>query len=216
MLALFGCAASQEQGGAAPGVTAPAAPAPAAAGVPGEAANAPEIHEGDVWVDRLGGGDKQFKVDAIRPDGTVSVNEWGNQIATDREWNILTYRSLSEESAPATNYSKPLTIFPFPLTPGKTWKEEVKWQVPDLSLPGKTEVEGKLGNWEDVTVPAGTFHAIRGEVTNRVIGREGAHDQISITYWYAPKVKRFVKYRYESNTEGTYEAELVSYKPAPH
>lgn len=216
MLALFGCAASQEQGGAAPGVTAPAAPAPAAASASGEAANAPEIHEGDVWVDRLRGGDKQFKVDAIRPDGTVSVNEWGNQIATDRDWNILTYRSLSEESAPATNYSKPLTIFPFPLTPGKTWKEEVKWQVPDLSLPGKTEVEGKLGNWEDVTVPAGTFHAIRGEVTNRVIGREGAHDQISITYWYAPKVNRFVKYRYESNTEGTYDAELVSYKPAPH
>jgi hypothetical protein len=215
LLILCGCAAGQEQSGAAPAAAAPAASAPSAA-ASGETANAPDIHEGDVWMDRLNGSEKQFKVEAIKADGSVSVSEWGNQIVTDKNWNILSYRSLSEESAPATNYSKPLTLFPFPLTPGKTWKEEVKWQVPDLSLPGKTEVAGKLGNWEDVTVPAGTFHAIHGEVSNRVIGREGAHDQISISYWYAPKVNRFVKYHYESNTEGTYDAELVSYKPASH
>src|SRR5690348_10679868 len=215
MLMLFGCAApggNQQSAAAAPAAAAPSSSAPAAA-ADSAAANAPEIHEGDVWVDRVRGAEKQFKVEAVKPDGTVSADEWGNQIVTDKNWNVLTYHSLSEESAPGTNYTKPLTLYPFPLTPGKTWKEEVKWMVPDLSLPGKTEVEGKLGNWEDVTVPAGTFHAIRGDVTQRVIGRQGAHDQVSITYWYAPKVNRFVKYQYESNTEGNWDAELVSYKP---
>lgn len=217
MLTLFGCAAGQEQGGgaaAAAGPAASSAPASASASAGGEAANAPEIHEGDVWIDKVRGANKQYKVDSVNSDGTVAVSEWGNNIVTDKNWNILTYRSLSEEGAPPTNYSKALIIYPFPLTPGKTWNEEAKWQVPDLSLPGKTEVEGKLGNWEDVTVPAGTFHAIRGHVSCRVIGREGAHDQVDITYWYAPKVNRFVKYQYVSNTEGNWDAELVSYKPA--
>ena len=47
---------------------------------------------------------------------------------------------------------------------------------------------------------------------DRIIGRAGAHDLISITYWYAPEVNRFVKFHYQSNLEGTVDAELVSYK----
>jgi hypothetical protein len=113
-------------------------------------------------------------------------------------------------------YAKPLPIYPFPLTPGKTWKEEVKWQVPDISLNGKSEVEGKIDNWMDVTVPAGTFHAIEGEVKIRSIGRAGIGDLTTITYWYAPQVNRFVKYQMENNQEGAIDAQMVSYKPGSH
>ena len=179
-------------------------------------APAPTIHEGDTWLDKVKGADKAFKIDSIGSDGTVELNQWGAQMETDQNWNTIKYRSLVEESAPPIVYAKPLPIYPFPLTPGKTWKEEVRWQIPDQSLSGKSEVEGKLGAWQDVTVPAGTFHAIEGEVNVRTIGRGGLGDSTTITYWYAPQVNRFVKYKIESNQEGEIDADLVAYKPASH
>ncbi len=35
-----------------------------------------------------------------------------------------------------------------------------------------------------------------------------------MTYWYVPAIKRFVKFRFHSQWEGTEQAELVAYKPA--
>ena len=191
------------------------APSTASASASSEAPP-PTLHEGDTWTDKVKGADKAFKIDTISSDGTVAVNQWGAQMETDQNWNTTKYRSLVDENSPPTVYAKPVPIYPFPLTPGKTWKEEVKWQVPDISLNGKSEVEGKIGNWEDVTVPAGTFHAIEGEVKIRSIGRAGIGDLTTITYWYAPQVNRFVKYKMENAQEGEIDAQMVSYKPASH
>jgi hypothetical protein len=181
-----------------------------------DVANEPATHVGDVWVDRLSGGDKQYKIDSVDSDGNLVVDQWGTPQTTDKDWNIITTRSLVNESSPTTKYAKPLVIFPFPLTSGKTWKDEVKWQVPEQSLNGKTELEGKIDKWEDVTVPAGTFHAIKAIVTERAFGREGYHDEGTLTYWYAPQVNRFVKFQYQSINEGQISADMVSYKPASH
>ena len=67
-----------------------------------------------------------------------------------------------------------------------------------------------------MTVPAGTFHAIKGEVTTRAHRAWRRKRRFAnITYWYAPKVNRFVKYHYQSQSEGNViDAELVSYKPS--
>jgi hypothetical protein len=188
------------------------APAPSASDV----ANEPTIHAGDVWVDRLSSGDKECKIDSIDSDGNLAVDQWGTQQTTDKDWNSLVTRSLVNESSPSTKFAKPLTIFPFPLAPGKTWSEEVKWQQPEQQLNGTTNIDGKIGNWEDVTVPAGKFHAIKATVTERASGREGYHDEVTLTYWYAPQVNRFVKFQYQSINEGQISAEMVSYKPASH
>ena len=176
-------------------------------------ADPPTIHAGDVWVDRLASGDKEFKVESINGD-TVSFNQWGAQIESDKQWNTLVYRSLTEEMAPPITYSKPIQVFPFPLTPGKTWTDNAKWEEKASDIRGHSDVEGKVGNWEEVTVPAGTFHAIRVDVTIQAIGRAGARDVTNLTYWYAPKVNRFVKYHYQSQSEGNLiDAQMVSYKP---
>ncbi len=67
----------------------------------------------------------------------------------------------------------------------------------------------------DVTVPAGTYRAIAGEVTIRAIGHGGSRDLTTIRYWYAPAVNRFVKYHYDSQSDCTVlESEMVSHKPA--
>jgi len=98
-------------------------------------------------------------------------------------------------------YDTPLNWYPFPLTPGKTWKQTAKWQTPAASISGKEEVEGKVVGWEQVTVPAGTYKAMRVDINDRVIGRAGAHDLISLSYWYAPEVNRFVKFHYRATSK---------------
>jgi len=188
------------------------APAPSTSDV----ANEPTIHAGDVWVDRLSSGDKEFKVDAIDSDGNVTVDQWGTPQTTDKDWNTLVTRSLVTDSSPSTKFAKPLVIFPFPLAPGKTWKDEAKWLQPEQQLNGKTNVDGKIGNWEDITVPAGNFHAIKVTVVERALGHAGYQDEATLTYWYAPQVNRFVKFQYQSINEGQISAEMVSYKPASH
>lgn len=177
-------------------------------------APASTIHEGDTWVDRLASGDKDFKVTSVTSDG-ITYTQWDIEEESDLQWNPTIYRSLAVAGETPVTYSKPLPIFPFPLVPEKTWTDEVKWQIREPAIEGRVDVEGKVGNWDDVTVPAGTFHAIKGEVTTRAIGDGGARDIANITYWYAPKVNRFVKYHYQSQSEGNViDAELVSYKPS--
>lgn len=188
--------------------------ATASAAANDDSAPAPSIHTGDTWVDRLASGDKEFKVTSVTSDD-VTYTQWENEEESDSQWNPTVYRSLSVAGETPVTYSRPLPIFPFPLVPGKTWADEVKWQIREPAVEGRVEVEGKLGGWEDITVPAGTFRAIKGEVTTRAIGRGGARDIANIAYWYAPKVNRFVKYHYQSQAEGNViDAELVSYKPA--
>ncbi len=185
--------------------------APAAVETP---APAPTFHSGDIWIDRIGNKDKRFVVGAIDRDGASFVDEWGNQMRTTPEWNVLTYRSLTFADAPPTNYDPAMQWFSFPLEPGKQWNMTSRWQTPDLSLAGTTVVEGKVGNWEDVAVPAGKFHALRVDITNRVFGRMGTADEIDITYWWVPEVNRWVKYYYRGTTEGTVLSEMVGYQPA--
>lgn len=175
-------------------------------------AGPPTVHSGDVWVDRLASGDKEFKVSAASADG-FSFTQWGAEMQSDANWNPTVWRSLTEEQGAPINYQKPLMTFPFPLTPGKTWTAEDKWQIPDISQSGRSDVEGKVGDWEQVTVPAGTFRAIKVEVKVRAIGRLGLNNTTNLTYWYAPEVNRFVKYHYQDESQGIVDAQLVSYKP---
>ncbi len=180
----------------------------------GDAAGPPAIHQGDVWVDRLATGDQELKVMSVTPD-TVSYMLWGAKQESDRDWNSIIYRPLTDAGATPITYAKPLLLFPFPLTPGKTWTDEVRWQLREPAVEGRTEVKGQLGDWADITVPAGTFRAISGEVTLRLIGHNAERDVTTIRYWYAPSVNRYVKFHYFSQNDGTIiDSELVSYRPA--
>ncbi len=178
-----------------------------------QSAGPPTIHQGDVWMDRLSAGDKEFRVTSASADG-ISFTQWGAEMQSDPQWNPTVSRSLTEAQGPPINYQKPLLLFPFPLTPGKTWNAEAKFQIPDISQAGRSDVDGKVGAWEQVTVPAGTFRAIRADLTIRAIGRLGLNNTTTITYWYAPQVNRFVKYHYQDESQGIVDAQMVSYTPA--
>ncbi len=226
MLALASliCAAAAAAGCAPAGESAPPVPhgAPAAgaqvsAAVPdAEQIVAPPLHQGDVWVDRIRGADREFQIEAVHPDNTMDVNFWGTEMVTDPNLNIIVYRSLTEASSEPSTSDKPGLWFAFPLYPGKTWTNRFNWQMAGASrIKGQADERGRAYEWEQITVPAGTFRALKAEVTSRFFGRGGMADEATLIYWYAPQVNRFVKFDYRSNFEGAFVAELVKYRPAP-
>jgi serine protease Do len=86
----------------------------------------------------------------------------------------------------------------------------------------------RVQDWEQVTVPAGTFRALRVEVAGRretpPSGQGFVTGEFLITAWYAPEVKRYVRleHRVKSGSlsargqvVGEDVVELLSYRPAP-
>jgi hypothetical protein len=120
--------------------------------------------------------------------------------------------------------------FDFPLLIGKSWKIDFVENRPDrLHSSVHWEVTYHVVGWEDVTVPAATFHALKIEADGSwqapPAPAEETHPAMPAivggraykVFWYEPKVKRWVKSiesTYSSN--GTpimqHKSELVSYR----
>ncbi len=195
----------------------PAAPASVSAKAAADSDTAPiakpSLHTGDVWVDRIAGDDREFRIESIH-DGKMEVDFWGSQMTTDSVLNVIVYRSLTESSSEPSVSDKPGMWFSFPLYPGKTWDNHYDWETTGAApVKGKADDHGKVIGWEDVQVPAGTFHALKVEVDSRFYGKGGMADDETLIYWYSAQVNRFVKFDYRSIYEGELLAEMVSYKP---
>jgi hypothetical protein len=174
----------------------------------------PTLRTGDVWVDRIQGSDREFRIENIH-DGTMDVSFWGTEMTTDDALNVIVYRSLTQASSEPSKSDKPEIWFAFPLYPGKTWEDTFNWELLGAApAKGKGGDRGTVLGWEDVTVPAGTFHALKVVVSSRFYGAGGYNDDATLTFWYAPEVNRFVKFDYRDTYDGAVLAELVSYKPS--
>ncbi|MBI2025593.1 hypothetical protein HYT04_02295 [Candidatus Kaiserbacteria bacterium] len=165
----------------------------------GPTANAPDIRVGDAWVDKVNGAEKTSTVTKTSED-TLTVNLWGTETVLTKEGNTLTGYSAFNRPI---SYSPYLDTFSFPLYPGKKWSSSWSWSGGGYRGNGSTY--GKAGTWENISVPAGTFLAIRVDVTH-----SWESGSMTITYWYAPEVNRFVKYKGPLGS-----LELVTYRPAP-
>lgn len=90
----------------------------------------------------------------------------------------------------------------FPLAPGKTWSFSYHFQSkPDTLV--EVEQTALVTQWEDVTVPAGTFKTLRVEHSGRYKSTQGSQSwqgRITETYWYAPDVGRVVASEYKDTT----------------
>lgn len=212
-IAAVGCSSSVDR---------PAAPYPETDAVPAKTSPSdsgmtqiekPTLHSGDVWVDRIQGEDREFRIEDIH-NGSMQVNFWGAEMTTDDAFNVVTFRSLTQSSSEPIVSDKPGIWFAFPLYPGKTWSDKYNWELLGAApAKGKAEDHGSVSGWEDVTVPAGTFHALKVVVVSRYYGAGGYNDESTLTYWYAPEVRRFVKFDYRDIYDGPLLAELVAYKP---
>ena len=90
--------------------------------------------------------------------------------------------------------------YSFPLYVGKTWSGTVALSNTKRPLTQvKAELQGRAVGWEMVTVPAGTFLALKLSMKGSYLasGIEGSWSgSIEDTLWYAPEVRNAVRYEY--------------------
>lgn len=161
----------------------------------------PSVRVGDRWVTEVidhqdanlnyrseriaqsvGGGRVVTTVKTLKSNYTRTIEY-------DDQWGLLLTRL---PKGATTTFSPALPYMSFPLSPGKTWQA----RVTEVS-PGSGDkihmITARVGKWESVTVPAGTFQALRIEL-NDDISESGVVIQQGLDIsWYAPEVRRSVK-----------------------
>ncbi len=176
-----------------------AAPPATGSTVNAVAAAGPLPRPGDSWryrvQDQFRLGDLYLtaKVDAVTPDGVVET--W----STTSDAQLRTTTAPLEpgfHALPSWTLTPP-EFSPYLLAAGGLPRgvklPDQDWQVEQLKVALKASVEGE----EELTVAAGSFHTIklvlRGQVNARGAGRAGKVTSEHVV-WYAPAVKRMVKY----------------------
>jgi hypothetical protein len=121
----------------------------------------------------------------------------GSSVATyTHEWNPVDVVSA--------RYDPNLQEFAFPLQVGKRWSGNADKLLFSSGKHGMFILKGEVVALEKVTVPAGTFDAYK---VNVVLEATGTDEDANIgntieTYWYAPSVKRHVKYENTFTRDG--------------
>jgi len=187
----------------------------------------PEVKVGDSWTYQ----EKDVWTKLVRPPYTLAVEDVGpltikvqrtNQDGRHFPW-VYT-RDWNVHAWPGPRWVEPYwPSYSWPLQVGKTWSGKASWPGP-ASMTGtwKATFDSKVVGVEKITVPAGTFDVIRIESkgrysTNAHSGSwNGWGGEILETIWYAPTVRRAVKFTY-TDTSGARilrkdETELVRYK----
>lgn len=156
----------------------------------------PVVQVGDEWTYRRAVG----AVSGMVRQSVVRVDEQGISLRTetagspdssiavhDLAWGVL--------GSGFNTYRPALAYYAFPLYSGRRWGIDSTVSNFGAGQEGRMKGEGRAVGWEDVTVPAGRFLAMRieldietvdpGEVTRKLSVRE--------THWYARTVLRPVK-----------------------
>lgn len=165
---------------------------------------APRIASGDTWLYRHTeegqSTDILQRVVETGPDGGYVIE--GQEIdfggyqrqRYDGQQNLLSREMSAHKSI---RYEPSYPAFRFPLEPGASWSGEVairrSW---DERFAVDRSLSYRVTGWEDVTVPAGTFHALHVAGEGRNSGTNGerpSRGRFTDEYWYAPAVKRWVR-----------------------
>ncbi|MGH8603370.1 MAG: hypothetical protein ACREXR_11545, partial [Gammaproteobacteria bacterium] len=130
----------------------------------------PDVRRGDTWsyvrtdAPRMGQITIQEVVAVSAEDIIVRSTEKGGpgfaMVLCDRDWNPITIGSWQ--------YSPQLILFSFPLKAGKTWEQDASATVRGIT--GRIHSKGKVLGWEQITVPAGRFNALKVQVERTYTG----------------------------------------------
>ena len=168
-------------------------------------APAPTYHVGDRWTYDAADGFRQklrwvetHEVVAVTPQGiSVRVTQAGDRVDNVRTelWpapGLVSVGALYDHET--RSFTTPLTRYSFPLRPGDSWNQRVE-NVNETALTGGIiNRYVRVGDWESVSTPAGTFDAIQLRVIMRLddddFWRSGTF--VGQRVWYAPAVRSFV------------------------
>ena len=124
------------------------------------------------------------------------------------EWNLLSSRN-SDDSG--WDYNPPIKYFDFPLYTGKKWNAK---SIETNIRTGTTKehiISATVGDWQTVTVPAGTFKGIKVMAVTQVTDlATGDKTSGTDTSWYVPDLGHSVKSITSStNAEGKEQEQII-------
>ncbi len=175
---------------------------------------APDVKVGDSWTYNFKEGQslrlaqedgrRIYRVDDVNDKEIILAGSrgeggaWSKSI-TDRQLNRIGHPERGEHQF--REYTPNDARFSFPLWEGKKWK--AKYKVKTAIWEADYEVKGRVAGWEKITVPAGTFDALK--IVNKIDWNGQRTDQFrnlsgesTYTLWYVPEIKNFVKLTRES------------------
>jgi hypothetical protein len=166
----------------------------------GPPAAAPTLKVGDTWTYRGREGfrlpvewTETHEVTAVAPEGiTVRVTYGDSTVVSGSRTEVLTAPGVVRTGAlmdiETRRFETPLTRYQFPLAPGASWNQFVKNYNETAKRQGEINRYVRVGGWEKVATPAGTFDAIRLRVLMRLDDDEFWREATQTNYivWYAP------------------------------
>jgi hypothetical protein len=164
----------------------------------------PAWHVGDSYELVRGGILRgKFTVEAIADGDYLVRDAGGNELRRDMD---LANVGQWEDGEPTLRFSPRDLCYHWPLWVGKKWRCEFAEVTPRSNL--MMEASYEVEDLDTVTVPAGTFEALRISRTLQLSGspQQGSRMQI---IWYAPSIGTEVR-RIMSDSE----VELVAWRPA--
>ena len=172
----------------------------------GPTAESPQFRVGDRWVYRVREGfhvkqvyEETHAVTAIGPDGiTVQVTVTGPGPTVERVEKWLDAGRVAQGTLfdiETRRFRQPLERYRFPLQSGTSWNQFVDNYNELTMREGRINRYVRVGGYERVTTPAGTFDAIRLTVVMHLDDEEFWRWQTDCLYtvWYAPAVKAAVR-----------------------
>jgi uncharacterized caspase-like protein len=156
----------------------------------------PEIAVGDRWrfqVTDLYSRSMQdvvIEVQSVTENRIYTQGAQGTQGASiqvwDRHWNLLRDGNIE--------YSSPYPALQFPLTVGKKWSNEIKYE--HMGGDWRQQSTANIVGWEKLKVPAGIFDVlkieIRGHWRHEHV-RFNTSGTVSEVLYYAPQTGNFIK-----------------------
>lgn len=182
----------------------------------------PQLHVGDAWTYRYTLYVPTNRTTIVDSQVTYADDRAIHLVASDiagakdtdvtytSEWNMVASRRSGI-------YEPNSGMLKFPMRPGDSWPSRYKITFPREEYSTEQDRVARVEGWEDVQVPAGKFHALKvvADGTARRSDRPMS-GYVHEVMWYAPEVKRYVKWTYEAGSpravNRSFEYELVDYK----
>jgi hypothetical protein len=181
----------------------------AAAQAPAERIAGPTVKAGDAWIfNKLNGWNGVLEdTSVVRVTRVAAEGIFMEATALDgtgqaRIRRTAGFNLMRVETPNSTKTTLPFyPNFSFPLWVGKTWQGKVEFRSSDQPVKEvQAELKARVAGYESVTVPAGTFYALKivMEGSYRAKDAEGlTSGRIEDTLWYAPEVRNAVRYEYK-------------------
>ena len=205
---------------ARPGAAQLASVAPAPAIRPEGPVSAPAPpKEGDFWryrgSNQNGPDAPTYRVARVSADGielryASNTNEQIT-LVLNSDWNPIS--QLGQTGASDIKFVPFALHYQFPLAPGKKWRGTFKGECGALCS-FEVDSESEVRGWERITVPAGSFDALRIDSRETFRYLFGVTAQASGSVWLVPELKRPVKFAYTFSGKKIQDYELEAYQIA--